>query len=140
MIVVDRTSFEALINKVPDSAIRRAIDGSEDGDETMIFLAYETGLEFWLDYVAEHGIAGLPHLLRRIAATDFTMMPPTTYHSAAAQAIFELIGAGHHPTSRLTLGDCAAYSRALAISANLVSETSKYSTAGLRISAIGELE
>ena len=137
MIVVDRTSFEALVNKEPDSAIQRALDDSDDG---MVCMAYETGLEFWLEYVAEHGIEGLPHLLRCIDQTDLLMLPPSTYHSAAAQAIFKMIGAGHHPTSQLTLGDCAAYSRALASSSYLVCETSKYATAGLPIRPIGELE
>jgi uncharacterized protein with PIN domain len=139
MIVIDRTSLVAFLNNDPDSAIQRAID---DCDQPEIYLTYETGLEFWLDYVAEHGIRGLPHLLQLIAAkTDNLIMLPRSFcQSAAAQAIFEMIGAGHHPTSRLTLGDCAAYARALSMSARLVCETSKYGTAGLRIGPVGELE
>lgn len=130
MIVVDRTSFLALLNNVSDSAILRAID---DSDAPMIYLAYETGLEVWLDIVGEHGITGLPGFLRSISAIDLTMVPQTRARSAAAQAIFELVGIGHHPTSRLTLGDCAAYSLALGLSADLVSETSKFDQLGLRM-------
>ena len=128
MIVVDRTAFLALMNKVRDSAIQRAIN---DSDVPMIYLAYETGLEVWLDYVAEHGLDGLPHLLRLIDEADLTLVPQTTARSAAAKAIFKMVGAGSHPKSSLTLGDCAAYSLALGLSADLVTETSAFDIVGL---------
>jgi len=122
MIMVDRTSFMALVDKVPGSAIQRAID---DGDWPSLHMAYETGLEVGLTAIGVHEIEGPPHLLRRIEEVELLVLPGGGVHSAAARAMFEQFGAGHHPTSRLTLGDCAAFTRALALTADLVCEDSQ---------------
>ncbi|MBX9683025.1 MAG: type II toxin-antitoxin system VapC family toxin [Hyphomicrobium sp.] len=123
MIVIDRTSFMALVDKVADSAIQRAID---DGDVPSIYMAYETGLKAGLTNIGLHKIGGPAHLLQRIEETELMVLPRATVHSASARAMFEQFGVGHHPTSRLTLGDCAAFTRALALSADLVCEASEF--------------
>jgi len=123
MIVVDRTSFMALADKVADSAIQRAID---DSDVPFIYMAYETGLEAGLTSIGTYRIEGPPHLVQRIEETELVVLSRTTARSAAARAMFEQFGVGHHPTSRLTLGDCAAYTLALGLSADLVCETSEF--------------
>jgi uncharacterized protein with PIN domain len=122
MIVVDRTSFMALADKVADSAIQRAID---DSDVPFIYMAYETGLEAGLTSIGIDRIEGPPHLLQRIEETELTVLSRTTARSAAARAMFEQFGVGHHPTSRLTLGDCAAFTLAVGMSGDLVCETSE---------------
>jgi uncharacterized protein with PIN domain len=122
MIMVDRTSFMALVDKVPGSAIQRAID---DSDMPSLHMAYETGLEVGLTFIGTDKIKGPPHLLQRIEETELSVLPRVAAFSVAAQAMFEQFGAGHHPTLRLTLGDCAAFTRALALTADLVCEVSQ---------------
>ena len=122
MIVVDRTSFMALVDKVEGSAIQRAID---DSDMPFLHMAYETGLEVGLTFIGIDKIEGPPHLLQRIEETEISVLPGGGVYSAAARAMFEQFGAGHHPTSRLTLGDCAAFTHALALTADLVCEASQ---------------
>ena len=70
MIMVDRTSFMALIDNVPGSAIQRAID---DGDVPSVYVAYETGLEVGLTFIGLHKIEGPPHLLQRIEETELLL-------------------------------------------------------------------
>lgn len=129
MIVIDGTSLWALFRKVSGSAIQHAIDKS---DVPMIFITQQTLLEATQNYFEEHGEQGKAHLEQRMEEADITLVPSIKARTAAALAAFEHYGEGRRPGSSLTLGDCAAYTRAKSLGADLVSERlSAYEIIGL---------
>lgn len=119
MIVIDRTSFWALINNAPSSAIQRAINES---DAAFIFIAQQTFQEATQANIEERGQAGIAALEQQMEELEITVVPSIRERTAATRTAFERYGEGRCPGSSLTLGDCAAYTRAKTLGADLVSE------------------
>lgn len=127
MIVIDRTSFRALLAGSVDSSIQRAIDQS---DVPMIYLAQQSFDEINLAHFVAANQDELTALLERLERVDVTLVPAIKVRRAAAKAVFDQHG--HESDDALTLGDCAAYALAKALRADLVSERlSAYEVVGL---------
>lgn len=127
MIVIDRTSFRALLAGGVDSSIQRAIDQS---DVPMIYLAQQSFDEINLAHFVAANQEELTALLERLERVDVTLVPAIKVRRAATTAVFDRQGS--RTDAPLTLGDCAAYALAKALRADLVSERlSAYEIVGL---------
>lgn len=124
MVVIDGTSFIALVHNIAGSAIQRVVQrGIDEGDEPFLLIAAETEREATEGYVADHGPAGLARLKQRMEETELTVLPWMTCRKAQAYAVFEQYGQGRLPGTFLTLGDCATVALAKRIQADLICET-----------------
>lgn len=127
MIVIDRTSFRALLDGVVESAIQRAID---ENDVPMVYMAQQTFDEIKDGRFGIRDQDELTALLEQLGQADVTIVPSIKVRLAAAQAVFEQHG--HRAEVELTRGDCAAYALAKSLRADLVSERlSAYQVIGL---------
>lgn len=126
MIVVDGSSFLALVRGADDSVIARARQ-SYGGP---LYMAHTTGLETTFGFIGENGIESIRLIQHTIKETKLFVVPTTEDIRLASLAAFEAYGAGRHPQSTLSIGDCAAYVLAQSMGARLVSESDRFDIIG----------
>jgi len=86
MIILDKTSFLALVNNVPGSTIQQTIE--ELDDVPMLYVARDTLLEAMQAFVAEHGVENVERVSQRIIELDMVVLPGTAERKREAAAAF----------------------------------------------------
>jgi ribonuclease VapC len=108
VIVVDTSALLAILNTEPERD--RFLDVLANDDRVVVsaVTAYETMLVVG----ARRGPDNLSDLAQIFDTVDAEIVPFDADQAYAAQAVYMRYGKGIHPTARLNLCDCVAYSLA----------------------------
>ena len=128
MIVVDASAIIAILQDEPEKGPFKTVIENDDRALVSTVSALEAGIVMR----ARHGEEGLKGLFDFLAAADIEVAAFDEDQAKAAVEAYGRYGKGLNPTTRLNLGDCAAYALAKTLDAPLLFKGGDFSATDIQ--------
>ena len=128
MIVVDASAIIAILQDEPEKGPFKTVIENDDRALVSAVSALEAGIVMR----ARHGEEGLKGLFDFLAAADIEVAAFDEDQAKAAVEAYGRYGKGLNPTTRLNLGDCAAYALAKTLDAPLLFKGGDFSATDIQ--------